>query len=142
MMMPMSTSRILIADDDADCLALLELALTAPDTIVMAATNGGELLELIAEHGPFDLIVTDINMPWMEGLQVLASVREAGLGTPVLVVTGVTRPHLTDAVARMTHARLLRKPFTVAQLREAVAALARSEAEGNVQAEADADALP
>jgi DNA-binding response OmpR family regulator len=59
----------------------------------------------------------------MEGLQVLASIREAGLPTPVLVITGLTRPDLEASVERMGHASLLRKPFDAEKLRGAVAAL-------------------
>jgi CheY-like chemotaxis protein len=116
-------ARILIADDDPDCRDLIVLALQDVEREIVVATNGGELLELIAEHGPFDLIITDIKMPWMEGVQVLAAVREAGLSTPVLVITGLTRPHLYDSIMHLKHARLLMKPFTVMQLREEIAAL-------------------
>jgi CheY-like chemotaxis protein len=121
-------TRILIADDDEDCRELVSLALHAPGTEICMAASGAELIELVAEGGPFDLIVTDINMPWMEGLQVLASIREAGLTTPALVITGVTRPDLQASVERMGNARLLCKPFGIAALREAIAALFAGEA--------------
>jgi len=122
--------RILIADDDQNCRDLITIALTAPGTQLLAAANGGELLEVLAEHGPFDLIVTDIDMPWMQGLQVLASCREAELQTPVLVVTGLSRPDLPAAVAKLGRSRLLTKPFTVADLRAAIAELVGEAADG------------
>ena len=115
--------RILIADDDASCRELLTLALQAPGIEVVAAADGGELLEFVAERDSFDLIITDVNMPWMEGLQVLASMRESGLATPVLVVTGMTRPDLQPSIERVGRAKLLPKPFTVKQLRTAIAEL-------------------
>ena len=124
----MTPKRILIADDDPDCCKLLVLALQAPGTTLSVATDGGELLDQVAEHGPFDLIITDINMPWMQGLQVLASFRAAGLATPVLVVTGMPRADLPESIARMGHAGLLPKPFTVEQLRSAIAVLQAAEA--------------
>jgi DNA-binding response OmpR family regulator len=116
--------RILVADDDPNCRELVARALYGPGTEVVTANDGGELLELTAddEHA-LDLIVTDINMPWMEGLQVLASIREAGLTTPVLVITGVTRPDLETSVDRMGRAGLLYKPFDAEQLRNAIADL-------------------
>jgi len=120
--MPTRT-RILIADDDPDTLELIELAVHAPGVELYMAVDGMELLELVAECDPFDLIVTDINMPWIEGLQVLASMREAGLETPVLVVTGLDRPGLASTIARMRNAMLLRKPFEIADLRRAIASL-------------------
>jgi CheY-like chemotaxis protein len=118
-----SAARILIADDDADCRELLILALAAPGVEVCVATHGGELLQLAAEDGPFDLIVTDIDMPWIRGVQVLASFRAAGLETPVLLVTGLTRGGLTESIARLGRTALLPKPFAIAQLRSAVAEL-------------------
>lgn len=116
-------TRILVADDDDNCRELVARALGGPGTEVCTATDGGELLELTSDDRGLDLIVTDINMPWMEGLQVLASIREAGLTTPVLVITGITRPDLARSIDRMGHARLLYKPFDVEQLRMAVADL-------------------
>ena len=116
-------TRILIADDDPDTLELIELAVRGPCVELYTASDGMELLELVAERAPFDLIVTDINMPWIEGLQVLASIREAGLYTPVLVVSGLDRPDLRTTVARMGNAILLRKPFDIADLRQAIATL-------------------
>jgi len=116
-------TRILVGDDDPDTLELIELAVQGPGVELYMAIDGMELLELIAECGPFDLIVTDINMPWIEGLQVLASIREAGLETPVLVVSGLDRPDLSATIARMGNATLLRKPFEIADLRRAITAL-------------------
>ena len=124
----LSYARIIVADDDADCRELVSAALHAPGNEILFATNGGELLDLVAEHDDFDLIITDINMPWMEGLQVLASIRSAGLRTPVLVITGLTRPDLPAAIARMGNAGLLHKPIAIADLRGAIAELLVGEA--------------
>jgi two-component system, cell cycle response regulator CpdR len=126
----MSYAKILIADDDPDCLELLEHALHSPGAELVRARDGGELLQLLAEDGPFDLIVTDLNMPWMEGLQVLASARSAGLNTPVLVITGLTRPDLAAAIAQVGNARLLRKPFEIAALRNVISDLLQGEPRG------------
>jgi len=119
-------SRILVADDDADCRELVARALAGPDIEICAATDGGELIELTADDRGLDLIVTDIDMPWMHGLQALASLRSAGLETPVLVITGLTRPELATSIDRMGNAKLLYKPFGVEQLRGAVASLLAS----------------
>jgi CheY-like chemotaxis protein len=122
-----SPRRILIADDDPDTLEFIELAVHAPDVEIYTAMDGLELLDLIVECEPLDLIVTDINMPLIEGLQVLASIREAGLETPVLVITGLDRPTLPTTIARLGNAMLLRKPFDIADLRRAIASLLASE---------------
>jgi DNA-binding response OmpR family regulator len=67
-------------------------------------------------------------MPWMEGLQVLHSARAAEIHTPVLVITGLTRPDLQAKVDRLGNAKLLRKPFGIRELRAAVADLVAGQA--------------
>lgn len=119
--------RILVADDDANCRELVVHALGGGHAEICTASDGGELIELTSDDRDPDLIVTDINMPWMQGLQVLASIREAGLTTPVLVITGLTRPDLPRSIERLGHTKLLYKPFGVEQLRSAVAELLAGE---------------
>jgi CheY-like chemotaxis protein len=117
--------RIAICDDDPEALGMIERALGGLDVEVACANDGRELVDLVAEHGPFDLVITDIALPWMSGLQVVAALRTAGLNVPVLVVTGL---HLHDLESRVLQLRgvLLRKPVTIAELRRAVTALAAS----------------
>ncbi len=124
----LTVSRIVIADDDPDSRELLRLALAGPQIEICEAANGADLVELLAESGPFDLIVTDVLMPWMEGLQVLHSARAAEIRTPVLVITGLTRPDLQAKIDRLGNAKLLRKPFGIPELRAAVADLVAAQA--------------
>jgi DNA-binding response OmpR family regulator len=116
---PLQVSRIAIADDDPDSLALLRLALGNPMTEICEATNGVELVQLLLENDPFDLVVTDVLMPWIEGLAILRSARRADVMTPVLLITGLTRPDLEAAVDRLGNAKLLHKPFGISELRAA-----------------------
>jgi two-component system cell cycle response regulator CtrA len=120
---PLPVLRVAIADDDPDSLELLRLALENPMTEIYEATNGVELVQLLIENDPFDLVVTDVLMPWMEGLQVLRSARAAEVMTPVLVISGLTRPDLQTTVERLGNAALLHKPFGIPDLRAAISAL-------------------
>jgi DNA-binding response OmpR family regulator len=115
--------RIAIADDDPDSLELLRLALESPLTEIYEASNGVELVQLLVENDPFDLVVTDVLMPWMEGIQVLRSARVAEVMTPVLVISGLTRSDLQGKVDSLGNARLLHKPFGIPELRAAVSDL-------------------
>jgi CheY-like chemotaxis protein len=120
---PMS-SKVLVADDDPGMLELVAEALERPGVTVLRAENGGELLERLADEGPFDLIVTDVSMPWMSGLQVANSARTAGVRTPVVVITATKDPTLDQQVAALgSNARLLRKPFVLDDLEAAVGSL-------------------
>ena len=102
---------------------MLRLALGSPATEIYQATNGIELVQLLLDHDPLDLVVTDVLMPWIEGLRVLQSARAADVMTPVLVITGLARPDLQTMVDRLGNATLLHKPFGISALRAAVAGL-------------------
>ena len=116
-------TRIAIADDDPDSLELVRAALQRSNVEISQATGGGELVELLVNRGPFDLIVTDIDMPWMDGIAVVRSARAAQITTPVLIITGIARMGLQVAVARLGNARLLEKPVDVSALRDTIEAL-------------------
>lgn len=104
-------ARIVVADDDPETLEVLRDALRDPDVQLREATSGVELLSLLADEGPFDLVVTDVSMSWMSGLQVMRSARNAGIDVPVLIITGLSDPALPAQVNRLGRARLLRKPI-------------------------------
>jgi two-component system response regulator AtoC len=113
--------RVLVADDDPELLSLVVTALRKFGASVVAVASGGELLDKIANAGSFDLIVTDISMPWMSGLQVMHSARTAGLPVPVVVITALRDPGLAEQVTSLgTRAELLRKPFSIDELYAAV----------------------
>jgi two-component system cell cycle response regulator CpdR len=120
---PLPVLRIAIADDDPDSLELLRQALESPTTEIYEATNGVELVQLLIENDPFDLVVTDVLMPWMEGLQVLRSARVAEVMTPVLVISGLKRADLQTTVDGLGNAALLHKPFGIPDLRAAISLL-------------------
>jgi CheY-like chemotaxis protein len=114
-------ARILVADDDADLLDAVAHALEQSGARVTRAASGGQLIEAVGDDGPFDLVVTDISMPWMTGLQVMHAVRTAGLTTPVVVMTALQDERIGAQVEALGRcAVLLRKPFTGRQLLEAV----------------------
>src|ERR671922_350095 len=85
----MTASSVLIVDDD---LALLEalpeaLRLRMSGVTVDAADSAAAALDRIAAHD-YDAIVTDIKMPGMDGLSLLAEIRRRQPDTPVLMITG------------------------------------------------------
>jgi CheY-like chemotaxis protein len=116
-------AKVAIADDDSETLDLLGDILSSPTTEIYKAASGSELVMLIAKHGPFDLIVTDVDMPWMNGIDAIRSARGSEVQSPVLVISGISRPDLADEVDRLGNARLLRKPICVSALRKAVSEL-------------------
>ncbi len=82
----MDPQRILIVDDEAKMRRLLELALKNMGHEVSQAEDGVAALECFDE-APFDLILTDLRMPRMDGMTLLQTLRERGDDTPVIVLT-------------------------------------------------------
>ena len=130
----MGKLRVLVADDDSEILILVGKALRQfYDADVVTVASGGELLEKIANDGAFDVIVTDVSMPWMSGLHVMHSARTAGLPIPVVVMTALRDPTLPEQVSSLgARAELLHKPFSIIELfsalRRCLASSARGEA--------------
>jgi CheY-like chemotaxis protein len=116
----LAVRRVVVADDDPEALDLLSEILRSPTIEISKVVSGTGLVFLLAEQGPFDLIVTDIDMPYMEGVAVIRSARAAEIETPVLFVSGISRPDLPAAIERLGNSRLLRKPIEVSTLRQAV----------------------
>jgi len=108
--------RVLVADDDAEILDALAGAIERDGAEVSRAASGAELIQRVAEEGPFDLVVTDISMPWMSGVQVANSIRNAGLETALLVITAMKNVDAGQLRALGDNVALLRKPFDMAQL--------------------------
>lgn len=123
----MSSPRILVADDDPTILEAVSDALEDLGASVVRARSGAELIEHFGEHGPFDLVVTDVSMPWMSGLQAMHSVRTAGLPTPVIVITALEEEKVAEQVRTLGRgAVLMRKPFALADLQETARSLLRA----------------
>jgi CheY-like chemotaxis protein len=117
-------ARVLVADDDPEMLSAVADALARLGCDVARAETGAELIDRLANEGLFDLIVSDISMPWMDGLKTLRSVRTAGLATPVIVMTALKDEQIPAQVQALgSNVILLRKPFELDELEAAVATL-------------------
>jgi two-component system, response regulator, stage 0 sporulation protein F len=117
--------KILVVDDEAGIRSLLFDLLSSEGYKVTLAKDGRESLDQM-KHRRFDLLITDINMPVLNGIELLRRMKEAGRRERVIVMTGkpVDESNLgTDLQPVFT---LLQKPFQVHNLLEMVfSALAR-----------------
>lgn len=102
-------------------------ALTRAGASVVRAANGVELVEKLAREGPFALIITDIAMPWVNGLQAMSLARNAGVAPAVIVMTALKDERIPAQVRALgAHAVLLRKPFELDELEALAAKLLRA----------------
>ncbi len=84
---PTTMGSVLVIDDDTITLGVLRDLLTINGFAVLTAKEGGEGIEIFKERTP-DLVVTDIHMPQIDGLEVLGIIRKIDGTVPVVVVTG------------------------------------------------------
>ena len=78
--------KILIAEDDTELLTLFKRVLTKRGYMVKGVANGQEALDAL-DSEYFDLIISDIMMPVMDGYKLVRSMRDAGITIPVLMIT-------------------------------------------------------
>ncbi len=126
----MSEIRALIIDDSSVMRKIVERALRQAGLdalVVHEAGSGAEGLEVLKTK-PVDLILSDINMPSMDGLEFLRQIREQNLaqGVPVIMITTESsEEHVKQAI--LAGARgYIRKPFTAEQVKERVLPLVRA----------------
>ncbi len=116
----MTQARILVVDDEARMQRLLEIALGKLGHRCLRAANGREALAVLAAND-VDLVLTDLNMPEMDGLALLQALRASGDATPVIVVTAYGT--VETAVQAMRHGAsdYLLRPFEMETVELAVA---------------------
>lgn len=113
--------RILIAEDDEPLRALVARALLENGHDVVTAADGGAALEALArEHGRFDLLLTDIKMPVMDGITLALATARDHPDVTILLMTGYAdqreRAHGLDALIH----DVITKPLSVATIRATV----------------------
>jgi len=119
--------RVLLAEDDREMRELLAEHLTADGYEVLEACDGTELIRRLHEvamqpqgRASLALVISDVRMPHLDGLDVLAALRCAQWYTPVILITAFG----DDAVHRDAHdfgaIAVLDKPFSLAKLQELV----------------------
>jgi DNA-binding response OmpR family regulator len=117
-------ARVLIADDDADILALVAFRLERSGYEVLLATDGEEALRLAFEESP-DLAVLDVMMPKMDGYEVTRRIRdnEATSRLPVILLTARAQQSDVDQGMLAGADDYVKKPFSPQELRARVQAV-------------------
>ena len=110
---------VLLVDDHAPVLRFLAAAFKRQGCVVSTASSAEEALDLIADRG-FDLVVSDIKMPGLSGLDLLRTVKGQQPGTPVVLITGM--PSVDSAVFGLRHQAYdyLTKPFSMSDVQQLV----------------------
>ena len=112
--------RVLIVDDEADVLDLCRRILISKGYQVKTAGNGSEAIEL-AQRGNFDLLLTDIKMPGMTGLEIAQALKKSDPNVICVTMTGYSTMDMVLEALKLGIDEFILKPFTPDELGAAVA---------------------
>jgi CheY-like chemotaxis protein len=114
--------RVLIADDEESMRTLVGRAIAMDGHTIVTAQDGAEALEIISdEQGAFDLLLTDIQMPIMDGIALALAVARDFPNLTILLMTGFAdQRERASGLNAIVH-DVVTKPFSVADIRTAVA---------------------
>ncbi len=119
--------RILIVDDDPDVHQLLTAALQRPERIIESAVDGIAGLERVQAE-PYDLIITDVNMPGMDGLTLLERIHRIRPEARVVVMTVASTPESIIRALQKRAFTYFSKPFTLSAIEDMVERALNSDA--------------
>jgi two-component system, chemotaxis family, chemotaxis protein CheY len=120
-------SNVLVVDDSAAIRKILHRVLRQTGMAIQSieeAGDGQEALDVLGAH-KIDLVLSDINMPKMDGLQLLASMKSAAQWRhiPVVMITTEGGEAKVSEAVKLGAAGYVRKPFTADQIKEKLAGI-------------------
>jgi CheY-like chemotaxis protein len=117
-------SHILIIEDSEALRAQMEQHLAGQQHRCATAANGYEALAILREQGPFDLVITDIFMPEMDGIEVIEQMKALQPTLKVIAISGgsmgMSGQSMLDIAQGLGATITLPKPFRLAELDQAV----------------------
>ena len=115
-------ARVLIADDEESMRMLVARAIGMDGHTTVTAQDGAEALEILArEDGAFDLLLSDIQMPIMDGIALALSAARDFPRLTILLMTGFAEQRERASNLNAIAHDVISKPFSVADIRTAVA---------------------
>jgi DNA-binding response OmpR family regulator len=108
--------RILVGDDDVSVLSFLEKALAHDGFESLVCQDGAQVLQR-AEPGAFSLLLLDYRIGKPDGVEVVKTLRERGMSTPIVLMSSHFPEDVARQCSRMPGVTLLEKPFSLKELR-------------------------
>ena len=105
------SERILVIDDEPDMLMLLRMIIEDNTNYEVETTNNpAEGLKMLTEEA-YDLVISDLKMPGMDGLEVFDELRKMRPDIPVIIITAYGSPEAADEALKKGVADFITKPF-------------------------------
>lgn len=119
--MKIKSISLLVIDDDVDLLAALDRVLDRGGFEVVAQTDARAAMAWLERNDRwFDAVITDLNMPGVDGMELLAAIHERFPHAPVIMITGMGDADHYRAAIRSGAAAFLPKPFLAHDVLETV----------------------
>ncbi len=125
---PSRFQRILVIDDDPALLKALATVLEESGFQVFTARSGREATAKILEH-PVDLLITDLNMPDEEGIEIIRRLKKDRSQLKVIAMSGAFGPNIMTIAQKLGADATLSKPMTATKLLDCIRKLSDGEAD-------------
>ena len=115
----MNDLTVLYIEDDLEILENVAFLFSKYMAEVFTASDGEEALEVYREKNP-DIVVSDINIPKIDGLKVAEIIREDRSDIPIIIITAHDEDHQLKRAKELNVSSSIRKPFTLQELKTAI----------------------
>ncbi|NUN69907.1 MAG: sigma-54-dependent Fis family transcriptional regulator [Bacteroidetes bacterium] len=116
---PKYTAHVLVADDEADFRVVLQSFLQSEGHTVTTAEDGADAINKL-QGSPFDLVLLDIRMPRVDGIEVLQFIKQQYVDTQVIILTAVNDVRIAVECMQLGAFHFLTKPYSVDELQSLV----------------------
>lgn len=103
--------KLLFVEDEQDLLDIISGALVKLKANFLTANNGEEALVKLEENSDIDAVITDINMPYMNGLEMIKIMKDRGLDIPIIVMSAHTETEYLEKAKELGVDEYILKPF-------------------------------
>jgi YesN/AraC family two-component response regulator len=103
--------KLLFVEDEEDLITIIEDTLTKLQSNFLTARNGEEALKVLENNPDIDAVITDINMPLMNGIELIEQMNQKGLTMPVIVMSAHTEAEYLEKAKALGVKNYLLKPF-------------------------------
>jgi YesN/AraC family two-component response regulator len=103
--------KILFVEDEVDLITIISDTLSKLGADFLTANNGEEGIKVLNENDDIKLVVTDINMPVMNGIDMIRNIRERGSDIPCVIMSAHTEPEYLKSADELNVTDYILKPF-------------------------------
>lgn len=112
-------SKVLVVDDESQIVFLLKQVLEREGYEVFTASNGIEGIDSNSKNNP-DVIILDLKMPAMNGIEALEHIRKTDEDVKVIILTGYGNEEMVGKAESLNAYKFINKPFNIAEIRNTV----------------------